>query len=489
MVYSATTRQQRLAVIQLARQLGNVGQACKRMGVDRTSFYRWKRRFDTEGESGLVNRSRAHRTPSRTSSQEMERRVLEYSLGHPELSSAKLSACLRTQGCLISTGTVHSILKKYRMTCQRQRWDLAELAWHRQPDLKIFGPDFITAAMKRNPRQRPGTLPDPIRSLAWEVHLAQFIPHRKAEPLYLLLAMEVQTGLCRVKVLKEALSGHDLLLLVEEILITSLNSNQQNSITINAYTLLHQFDKYITSFLPKLRKPKFLTILFQLNPGIESPWIDCILKWMQASFFTLHKHKLIGVKFAENELIKWCDNYNYNFKIPNYPHFERSPNEIVRGHTSKNLQSLHKMCDKALSLLNPNTNTPSTAAINSIYESTKQSSPEIHIPKLNLSAFPTGLQEQQSPLPTPVVNNFTSPSIFIENMSNQPSYTNTPEKIFAAIYGQSPFASHAYQCADCVRLTISDKSLKYGLCPIYKKYFWFTSAACEHFQPRGYSIR
>ena len=375
------------------------------------------------------------------------------------------------------------------MTCQGQRWDLAELAWHRQPDLKLFGPDFITAAMKRNPRQRPGTLPDPIRSLTWEVHLAQFIPHRKADPLYLLLAMEAQTGLCRVKVLKEALSGHDLLLLVEEILITSLNSNQQNSITINTYTLLHQFDKYIASFLPKLRKPKFLTILFQLNPGIESPWIDCILKWMQASFFTLHKHKQIDVKLAEDELIKWCDNYNYNFKIPNYPHFERSPNEIAQGHTSKDLLSLQKMCDKALSRLNPNTNIPSTAAINSIYGSTEQSSHEIHIPKLDLSAFPNYPQEQQSPLPTPVVNNLTSPSILMENMSNQPYYTNTPEKVFAAIYGQSPFASHAYQCADCVRLTISDKSLQYGLCPIHKKNFWFTSAACEHFQPRGYSIR
>ncbi|MEM9050346.1 MAG: helix-turn-helix domain-containing protein, partial [Pseudomonadota bacterium] len=37
--------QQRLSVLELARELGNVAEACRQRGMDRTSFYEWKRRF------------------------------------------------------------------------------------------------------------------------------------------------------------------------------------------------------------------------------------------------------------------------------------------------------------------------------------------------------------------------------------------------------------------------------------------------------------
>lgn len=36
---------QRLSVLELAEQLGNSWEACRRRGMDRTSFYEWKRRF------------------------------------------------------------------------------------------------------------------------------------------------------------------------------------------------------------------------------------------------------------------------------------------------------------------------------------------------------------------------------------------------------------------------------------------------------------
>ncbi len=45
--------EQRLSVLELARELGNVAEACRRRGLDRTSFYEWKRRFQTQGYEGL----------------------------------------------------------------------------------------------------------------------------------------------------------------------------------------------------------------------------------------------------------------------------------------------------------------------------------------------------------------------------------------------------------------------------------------------------
>ena len=43
---------QRLSVLQLAQALGSVSAACRRSGMDRTSFYDWKRRFQTHGPGG-----------------------------------------------------------------------------------------------------------------------------------------------------------------------------------------------------------------------------------------------------------------------------------------------------------------------------------------------------------------------------------------------------------------------------------------------------
>ena len=43
----------RLSVLELTETLSNISEACKRGGMDRTSFYEWKRRFQTHGLEGL----------------------------------------------------------------------------------------------------------------------------------------------------------------------------------------------------------------------------------------------------------------------------------------------------------------------------------------------------------------------------------------------------------------------------------------------------
>ena len=50
---NAKLAHRRLTVLELAERLGNVAEACRRGGIDRTSFYDWKRRFQLEGLDGL----------------------------------------------------------------------------------------------------------------------------------------------------------------------------------------------------------------------------------------------------------------------------------------------------------------------------------------------------------------------------------------------------------------------------------------------------
>jgi transposase-like protein len=46
---SAKLAHRRMTVLELAERLGNVSEACRRGGIDRTSFYEWKRRFQLHG--------------------------------------------------------------------------------------------------------------------------------------------------------------------------------------------------------------------------------------------------------------------------------------------------------------------------------------------------------------------------------------------------------------------------------------------------------
>ena len=77
--------QRRLRVLAHARKTGNIRMTCRYFGVGRSTYYRWKRAYETCGESGLVNQSTAPHHHPRQLSQAVVDKVIhlrrKYHLG------------------------------------------------------------------------------------------------------------------------------------------------------------------------------------------------------------------------------------------------------------------------------------------------------------------------------------------------------------------------------------------------------------------------
>jgi transposase len=123
----------RLQLFALAAERG-VSEACRLMGVHRSTYYRWKAQVDRQGLEMLRPRERRRPQMPNQLSVLVEQRIVAFCLGHPGLGPRRVAARLARPewgGLLVSPNGVYKTLVRHGLNTRTRRLSL--IAGYRAP--------------------------------------------------------------------------------------------------------------------------------------------------------------------------------------------------------------------------------------------------------------------------------------------------------------------------------------------------------------------
>jgi len=114
--------QRKLNIVELGQTLGNVSEACRRLGVSRRHFYDIKAEVEENGIDGLLEKSRRRPRYGNRLDESIEKMILEYALEYLTHGQVRVSnELLRERGITVSPGGVRAVWLRHQIQTKALR--------------------------------------------------------------------------------------------------------------------------------------------------------------------------------------------------------------------------------------------------------------------------------------------------------------------------------------------------------------------------------
>lgn len=111
----------KLNVVELSETLGNISQACRNLGVSRQHYYDIKSALKEDGIEGLLEKSRRVPRYRNRVSDQLEQRILDYSLDFPTHGQTRVSNELKKSGISLSPCGVRGVWGRHGLLTTKDR--------------------------------------------------------------------------------------------------------------------------------------------------------------------------------------------------------------------------------------------------------------------------------------------------------------------------------------------------------------------------------
>lgn len=118
--------ERKLGILELGQTLGNISDACRKMGASRQHYYDIKTTLEEEGLEGLVEKTRRAPRIANRIDQIIEDKILKYSLEFPTHGQVTVSNELKQKAVIVSPGGVRGVWLRHGLETKKLRLNRLE---------------------------------------------------------------------------------------------------------------------------------------------------------------------------------------------------------------------------------------------------------------------------------------------------------------------------------------------------------------------------